>query len=562
MSRFLIVQLLVLEVLVTACGQDGGPVGGPGEGPAAEAREHVLYRWDPEPPGEKCQGGGTSIQSGVDFNLNAVLDSEEIKQTSYTCHGATSTEAVPGTLALLSLSPESPGVNCVYGGTLIRNGVDSNGNGTLEIEETAQTQFVCALAPPFPTQWAASSPSPIPTGAAPVGIWIPSGRKVTIFKTSSESRMKITVSDNLLTGGNANGGYGFYEVRMNGGRMTPGCFQGQYSWNAAGWSNVYHIPFSTVCMTDALPAGLYEFETWMHASLGSTAVGSAAPQALLLVEELAASASHGFSNSGGTFATASTVFQRAPGRAVSYRKQSADTLLRVTLADTLRTGYAINGGWGTVMVRLDGANTSCLAGKYTAQGTGGDFHDPFVLTCMLPGVSVGTHELSVWLRADYGDAYLGWQRSYPLLLVEEVGGQGMSYIGTASTSGELGGDWSGVGGRILVHNVSAAGKTLKLTYSDTFRSAVGCNASWGLYEVYVDGRPSSCSNGQYAYNAGSVQNHHRPINHVCLIKNLSPGPHTFSIWSTTRGSPTGPSCGTNYFGWSRGQALLLLEELP
>jgi hypothetical protein len=42
---------------------------------------------------------------------------------------------------------------------------------------------------------------------------------------------------------------------------------------------------------------------------------------------------------------------------------------------------------------------------------------------------------------------------------------------------------------------------------------------------------------------------------VCLVKGLSAGTHTFSIWSTT-------GCGSNYFGWNRGQNLLLVEEMP
>jgi hypothetical protein len=140
----------------------------------------------------------------------------------------------------------------------------------------------------------------------------------------------------------------------------------------------------------------------------------------------------------------------------------------------------------------------------------------------------------------------------------------MSYSNNRGASGELGGDWAGVGGRWLFYNVGAPGKTLRLTYSDTFRSAGGCNAAWGYYQLYVDNQPTGCINGQYAYNAGAVQSHYRPINEVCLIRNLPPGPHVFSISSTTRQSPdgTGTSCGNNYFGWNRGQPLLLLEELP
>jgi hypothetical protein len=125
----------------------------------------------------------------------------------------------------------------------------------------------------------------------------------------------------------------------------------------------------------------------------------------------------------------------------------------------------------------------------------------------------------------------------------------------------LSGNWAGVGARQIQHTVSAAGKTLLVTYSDTFRAVEGCNGRWGFYQLYVDNQPSSCINAQYVYSSGGAgQSHHHPINHVCLVKDLSPGPHTFSIWSTTVND--GTSCGSNYFGWTRGQNLLLVEELP
>ncbi|WP_225412817.1 DUF7151 family protein [Stigmatella hybrida] len=470
---------------------------------------------------------------------------------------------MPGTKVLLHLEAEVIGTNCYYGGTSVRTGIDTNGNGILETAEATQTEFVCSSAPPYATGWAASSPNGITSGLAPIGFWVPSGRKVTIFKASPSSQLKITVSDSLISGHLVNGGQSTYEVRMNGGRMSPACYQTQYTWNAMGWSTSFSFPFSTVCLTDQLPVGLYEFETWIFASTGQAGVGYGVSQPLVLVEELTQAANYGSSTSGSTFETTNTVFQRAPGRSVSYQKKTQTSLLKITLADTLRTGYNQNHGVGTVMVRIDNTNTACFTGKHNAQGTGSDIATPFVMTCILQGISSGNHTFSVWLRADSGGGtLLGWERSYPLLLVEELPNQNITYTQNTSASGEVGGDWSILSGRSLIHSISASGKTLRVTYSDTFRPTAGCNDYYGFYQLYIDGQPSRCINSQMAYNsAGTYQDHHHPINQVCLFKNLSQGPHSFAIASTTRQN-NGTTCGTNHFGWNRGQPLLLIEELP
>jgi hypothetical protein len=284
---------------------------------------------------------------------------------------------------------------------------------------------------------------------------------------------------------------------------------------------------------------------------------------LLLAEELDGSNPYAFSKAGTPAGTTSTSYVKMNGREVTFTKQSASTLLKVTLADTLRVGYNQNGGAGTVMVRLDGTNTSCYTGKYDAQGTGGDFHNPFVMTCILPNVSAARHTLDVTLSANSaGETYLGWDRSNPLLLVEELPNTGLTYSNVGIASGELSGAWAGVGTRQILHNISAAGKTVKVTFSDTFRAVAGCNGRWGFFQLYVDHQPTGCTNGQHVWNAGAVQDHHHPANLTCIIPNLTPGYHTFAIWSTTQQSWDGSSCGSNYFGWNRGQNLLLVEELP
>jgi hypothetical protein len=539
------------EITSTSYVCNGAP-GTPGSGPRA------LVRLESEPAGANCSQGGTAVRSGLDTNNNGTLDSSEVTSTSYVCNGAQGQQGTPGTQALVRLDQEPAGTNCSQGGTAVRSGLDTNKNGTLEMSEVTQTQYICSVETAYATGWAASSPAAYATGHVPEDLWFPAGRKASIFKTSPTSRLKVTVSDNLGIGLGVNGGTGYYTVRMNGRVASTKCQQGMYNGNTSGWTHRYHFPFATVCLTDPLPVGLYEFEAWIYTNSGTGYAGASTSEALLFVEELPSTASYGFSMEGGMFETKSSTPQKASGRTVTYTKQSGSTLLKLTLADTMRVGYQQSVGEGTVRIRMDNTDTTCAHRQYDAQGTRGDFQDPFVMTCILSGVAAGSHTFDVWLNSDNGseEASLGWNRSYPLLLVEELSSQNLTYSNGSVTSGEISGAWAGVTGRQVQHNVSSAGKTLRVTFSDTFRSASSCNGEWGLYQLYVDGQPTGCSNGQYAYNSGNVgQNHHHPINHVCLVRDLSPGAHTFSIWTTS-------TCGSNYFGRIRGQNLLLVEELP
>ncbi|HYH96714.1 MAG TPA: hypothetical protein VD972_12125 [Hyalangium sp.] len=536
------------------CNGTSGSSGTPGA--------QTLVRSAPEPAGSNCAHGGTAVQSGLDANHDGALDTAEVASTAYVCNGAAGTPGAPGAQALVRLDPEPPGANCAQGGTVVRSGLDTNGNGTLEASEVAQTRYVCSNQALYPTGWAASAPS-YSSGDLPPSLWHSSGRKVSILKLSAASRLKITVSDNLGVGIGVIDGSGYYAIRMNGGYMSPNCHQRQRIWNARDWSNTYYFPFATVCLTDVLPAGLYEFETWAYSHAGAAHVGAGLSQPLVFVEELLPTTRYGASTTGGESATSSSTYQKASGRTVNYTKQDANTLLKVTLADTFRSAYNQNGGWGTIMIRMDGNNTSCFTGQHDAQGTGGNFHHPIVMTCVLPAVATGAHTFDVWIRSDTGrDTHLGWERSYPLLMVEEVENQKLTYSNSSSESEELSGDWEGVETRQVQHTVSAAGKAVRVTYSDTFRGTFNCGAQWGYYQLYVDGQPTYCYNGQYSYNSGSTaHDHHHPVNQTCLVKGLTAGPHTFAIWSTTR-HWDGTACGTNRFGWNRGQNLLLVEELP
>lgn len=99
-----------------------------------------LVRLDAEAAGANCATGGTAVRSGVDDNKDGVLQNGEVDTTSYVCSGK---DGSAGTSALVVTDAEAAGPNCVYGGTRIRGGQDTNKNGTLDTAEVTSTQYAC-----------------------------------------------------------------------------------------------------------------------------------------------------------------------------------------------------------------------------------------------------------------------------------------------------------------------------------------------------------------------------------------------------------------------------------
>jgi hypothetical protein len=530
--------------------------------PMAEAvGNQALIRLDAEPAGANCSQGGTAVKSGLDANSNGSLETSEVTNTTFVCNGLRGNDGKNGKNSLVRLDPDASGTNCAYGGMAVKSGLDLNGDKVLNDTEVTTTQFVCSMANLFRTKWASNPRGGYASGEI-TNLWVPVSRRVSIYKTKDTSRIKLTISDNFRVGLGSLGGGGWYSVRMNGSGM--GCDAKQYNSNPYGMTQDYQFPFANICLTDQLPKGLYEFDVWSIADGGTSYMGgSYSGSAMLLVEEMDDNQPYAFSKEGVGEGTASTSLVKVNGREVTFTKQSTSSLLKVTLADTFRVSLVQDGASATVMVRLDGAVTGCYTGKQDAQGRGANIINPFVMTCILSNVSAGRHQLDVAFShtTGGGDAHLGWERSSPLLLVEELPNTGLTFSSMNIGSGELSGDWAGVGARQIAHNVSLPGKTLKVTYSDTFRAVANCNNKGGSFQLYVDYQPTGCINGQFVSSAGPAQNHHHPMNLTCLVPNLMPGYHTFSIWSTTL-QKDGSTCGSNFFGWNRGQNLLMVEELP
>ncbi|SEK78699.1 Uncharacterized protein SAMN05216359_10377 [Roseateles sp. YR242] len=121
----------------------------------------TLVRVRTEASGAHCAQGGSAVLAGMDTNGNGVLEDSEVSSTSYVCTGSNGATGPTGSTgasgsagydSLVSLSTESAGANCAYGGQRLQSGLDSNRNGVLDITEVLATSFICSAAP-ADTQW-------------------------------------------------------------------------------------------------------------------------------------------------------------------------------------------------------------------------------------------------------------------------------------------------------------------------------------------------------------------------------------------------------------------------
>ena len=109
-----------------------------------------------EPPGASCPEGGFRITAGLDHNDDGVLSVDEVESTAYSCKGNAGTDGTDGrhgvdgedgftTLINVMDEPPSTDGECLFGGTRIEAGLDSDRNGELSDEEITAVQFVCSV---------------------------------------------------------------------------------------------------------------------------------------------------------------------------------------------------------------------------------------------------------------------------------------------------------------------------------------------------------------------------------------------------------------------------------
>lgn len=147
---------LLLVLSLAACGGSDGKDGVRGSN--GQDAKPVLVKTTQEAAGLNCPSGGSRIDSGIDANLNGVLDPAEFQTVSYVCNGEDGADGQDGTngqdgadgqdgsdglLALVQTTAISSGAECPSGGVRIDAGIDINESGSLDAAEIQQTSFVC-----------------------------------------------------------------------------------------------------------------------------------------------------------------------------------------------------------------------------------------------------------------------------------------------------------------------------------------------------------------------------------------------------------------------------------
>lgn len=98
---------------------------------------NTLVAMVAEASGPNCANGGYKVNSGIDINKNGTLESIEIQNSSYVCNG------INGLNYLIAVKPEVAGPNCIYGGYSFKTGIDLNKNAVLDNDEVTNTTFIC-----------------------------------------------------------------------------------------------------------------------------------------------------------------------------------------------------------------------------------------------------------------------------------------------------------------------------------------------------------------------------------------------------------------------------------
>ena len=96
---------------------------------------------------QECPCGGVVINEGPDINCDGTLQSSEVSSTNVVCSGVASCSPVGPPDLVASISLPIGDAHCPYGGTETEVGVDTNGDGILEITEITSTQYLCSSAP-------------------------------------------------------------------------------------------------------------------------------------------------------------------------------------------------------------------------------------------------------------------------------------------------------------------------------------------------------------------------------------------------------------------------------
>lgn len=134
-------------LVLFACG-GGGEGDGSNLPNAGQSSRPVVSALSSNPaPTSACPDGGITVRSGVDRNLNGLLDAnEEAALTQYVCNGAAGATGAAGSAGVstrVAITNEPAGTNCSSGGSRVTAGPDGNGNGVLDDGEVSSMGYLC-----------------------------------------------------------------------------------------------------------------------------------------------------------------------------------------------------------------------------------------------------------------------------------------------------------------------------------------------------------------------------------------------------------------------------------
>ncbi len=102
------------------------------------------------PAGDSCVHGGVTVQSGQDLNGNLMLDDIEVKDSTAICNlvvsgldGENGVDGTDGLLSLVDIITEAPGDSCISGGQAIKSGLDINTDNLLNEGEVSKVSYIC-----------------------------------------------------------------------------------------------------------------------------------------------------------------------------------------------------------------------------------------------------------------------------------------------------------------------------------------------------------------------------------------------------------------------------------
>jgi len=132
--------ILIASLGLAACGGGGGDTAPAITQSSPVAPSIVVKQAALAVGNSNCTNGGIQIESGLDNNLNGVLDSNEISNVQNVCNGLNGSD---GNTALVNLISEAAGTNCPAGGKRFQSGKDIDNNGSLDASEITSSAYLC-----------------------------------------------------------------------------------------------------------------------------------------------------------------------------------------------------------------------------------------------------------------------------------------------------------------------------------------------------------------------------------------------------------------------------------